>query len=198
MSEKLIGTHRPDRYLVRFLFVLLATSCSVSATDCSVAGSCRIAVSFTGTFLGRTCEVDVNNGGTAGTVNLPAVSAKSLQKSGAEVGSTPFPIALRNCPVNRTIEMRFTTRGGDASDTVTKNLINGTGNDFSRDVQVRVRNIAGTQMRIDDNTSYQEYVIPANGNEVTQYFIASYYAKSNGAVNAGRVQTRSTIDLTYK
>lgn len=198
MSEKLNGRNGSGQHLALMLGALLTASFSVTAEDCAVSGSCKIPVTFTGTFLARTCEVDVNHGGAAGTVNLPAVSAKSLQKSGSEVGSTSFPIALKNCPVNRIIEMRFTTRGGETSDPVTKNLINSIGNDFSRDVQVRVRNIAGTQMRIDDNTSYQEYVIPANGNEVTQYFIASYYAKSNGAVNAGRVQTRSTIDLTYK
>ena len=177
---------------------LMLIGFSAAAESCAIKGSCNIDVTFLGTFLAQTCDVSVNNGGESGTVVLPTVSSQLLQNSGDEVGSTQFPISLRNCPVSRTIEMRFTTSGGNTSDSETGNLVNSTGNDYSNDVQVRVRKIDGTQLSIDDNNSFQEYLIPASGDEVTHNFIASYYAKSNGAVSAGLVQTRSTIDLTYK
>ena len=177
---------------------LLIASGAAVADDCKNFGSCRIAVDFIGTYLAQTCDVEVDNQGESGQVTLPTVGADVLQRVGDEAGSVQFPISLRNCPAGRNIEMHFNTSGGDTSDSITGNLENNTGADLSRGVQVRLRNITGTQMRIDDNTSYQEYAIPASGDEVTHYFIASYYAKSNGTVNAGRVQTRSTIDLTYK
>lgn len=198
MSAKLSNKSVAGRVQPLFFATLLISSFSAFGDNCSVSGSCKIQVDFIGTYLAQTCDVSVNNGSSSGIVTLPTISAQLLQKSGAEAGSTQFPVSLKNCPVNRTVEMRFTTGGGNVSDAVTGNLVNSTGSIYSNDVQLRVRNIAGTQIRIDDINSYQEYLIPASGDEVTHYFIASYYAKRDGTVNAGRVQTRSTIDLTYK
>lgn len=189
MSAKLTGSV--------FAGVLLAASFSAAAENCAMSGSCKIPVTFVGTYLAQTCDVYVNTGGASGSVILPTIAASTLQTAGSETGSTQFPITLKNCPVSRTVAMRFTTSSGETADSVTGNLMNITGSDFSRDIQVRVRNIDGVQMRIDDSTSSQEYLIPASGDEVTHYFIASYYAKHNATVNAGRVQTRSVIDLNY-
>lgn len=199
MFKKLIEKMSISVLRLLILMVSLISSVAVAGQQCKAKGDCKIQVTFTGTFLAQTCDVNVNGEGSSGTVGLPTVSAQLLQKSDAETGSTQFPVSLKNCPANRTVEMRFTATDGQAWDQTTGNLMNKTDSNYSKDVQLRLRKVDDTQMVINGPNSFQEYKIPANNDEeITHYFIVSYFAKSNGAVSAGLVQARSTIDLTYK
>jgi major type 1 subunit fimbrin (pilin) len=65
-------------------------------------------------------------------------------------------------------------------------------------VQIRIRKENNDRTIIDEPTSGQDYVIPAAGDAVSHRFTASYYAKGNSAVTAGRVHTVAGVDLVYK
>ncbi|MGV3346078.1 fimbrial protein [Enterobacteriaceae bacterium LUAb1] len=167
------------------------------AQTCQSEGDCSISVNFQGIYLEETCDVSINNGGNSGTVNLPTISTIKLQRAGDEAGSTPFQISLKNCPVSRDVGLYFFSIG-NYGDGVTGNIKNSSDKGFSKDVQIRIYNSEKLQMRIDDVNSEQNYVIPSDGDDVTHYFYATYYAKNFGAVTSGEVHAVAGIELIYK
>ncbi|WP_431224273.1 fimbrial protein [Serratia sp. L9] len=172
-------------------------SLAAQAETCTATDSCRIPVTFTGVYQEETCEISINGGASENLVTLPKIATAQLQRSGDEAGSRQFDITLKSCPAGRPVALHFIS-DGIAADSDTGNLTNRTGTGMSQGVQVRLRNASGIQLRIDDINSYQQYLIPSNGDEVTQYYSASYYAKSSKSVTPGMVNTFSGIELQYK
>ncbi|SCC13942.1 fimbrial protein [Kosakonia oryziphila] len=154
-------------------------------------------VYFTGAYTDETCVIEINNGSNNEVVQLPKISVMSLQKNGNEAGSVPFNITLRECPASRTVAVFFNSAISGA-DTATGNLINNSGTDMSNNVQVRLRKEDSSQVVIDDATSGQDYLISATADPLSHRFLASYYAKGDSAVTAGKVQTVAGIELVYK
>lgn len=167
------------------------------ADKCVNTGDCKINVSFTGTYMEETCGVSINNASSSETITLPVLSTTLLQKAGAEAGSQQFSVTLIHCPIDKSVMLRFVNDNGFA-DVKTGNLINESGTGYSENVQVRLRKANGTQMIINDETSTQEYVIPATGDDITHYYIAAYYAAGSGNVTPGEVGTLANIDIIYK
>ncbi|WON77497.1 fimbrial protein [Serratia sp. UGAL515B_01] len=168
----------------------------VLAETCQAEGNCNIPVKFTGVYKENTCEISIDGKGDDAVVQLPKIATANLQSEGSEAGSTQFNIALKACPANTNINLYFVSTG-IAPDTATGNLKNvTTGVGMSAGVQVRLRNTLNNQMRIDDPSTFQQYVIPANGGEVTQHYSASYYA-GTANVTSGLVNTVAGIELRY-
>lgn len=166
------------------------------AVDCS-GTACNIQVQFKGIYTQDTCDISINNGSSAETVNLPTLSTAGLQQDGAEAGSTMFNITLKSCPAGKTVMLKFVS-GMSEPDTQTGNLQNSVGSGYSSNVQVRIRKSSNAQMRIDDNDTMESYAINASGSDVTHSFISSYYAKGSRAVSAGEVKAIAGIELYYK
>lgn len=183
--------------------VLLIIGCSAHAnrqpTKCTGGknSGCSIQVDFTGIYLEETCIVSIDGGPSDNTVNLTEVSTGLLQSDGSEAGASKFNITLKSCPVSKTVDLMF-VYASSTVDSVTGNLINSTAKDMSENVQVRLRNSANSLMRIDDISSYQRYLIPADGADVTHEYTASYYANGSGSVTPGLVNTTAGILLLYK
>ncbi|PKH20861.1 fimbrial protein [Enterobacterales bacterium CwR94] len=175
-------------------FLILSTA--AFAEKCPGPLGCTVPLTFKGTYLEDTCDVSIDNSGSDAVVGLPRIGTYLLQTDGKEAGSTPFQIALKNCPVGKNVNLFFKPAGIPVDDT-TGNLTNTTGTGMSEFVQVRIRNAAGNQLRVGNSNDYQEYVIPPIGGDVTHYFVASYYAKGNSSVKPGLVKTLAGIELIY-
>ncbi|CBG89520.1 fimbrial protein [Citrobacter rodentium] len=168
-----------------------------SQATCVCAVNYSMDVYFTGTYTDETCVVEINNGSNNEVVTLPKISVMSLRTNGSEAGSVPFNITLKECPASRTVTVFFSSSVSGA-DTVTGNLINDTGPDMSKNVQIRLRKEDSSQVIIDDATSGQDYLISATADPLSHRFLASYYAKGDSAPTAGKVQTVSGVELVYK
>ncbi|MDN0096453.1 fimbrial protein [Yersinia rohdei] len=168
------------------------------ASSCAEMAGCKIQVSFTGEYLEDTCEVSINDGSSSESVLLPTLSTTELKIDQAEAGKQQFQIALRNCPVSRTVALRFISAGATIPDATTGNLQNELGDNFSKNTQIRLSKAAGQQMVVGDENSVQEYVISSSGEDITHYFLASYYAKGTNTVTPGQVRTTAGIELVYK
>ncbi|CNH06400.1 fimbrial protein [Yersinia aldovae] len=169
-----------------------------AASACAGATDCKVQVSFIGEYLEDTCEVSINDGSSSESVSLPTLSTSKLKTDGAEAGKQQFQIALKLCPVNRTVSLRFIGAGGMLPDATTGNLQNEVADDFSKNAQIRLSKAAGQQMVVGDENSVQEYVISSSGEDVTHYFLAGYYAKGTNAVTPGQVRATAGIELVYK
>ncbi|CQD43256.1 fimbrial protein [Yersinia mollaretii] len=169
-----------------------------AASACAGAADCKVQVSFTGEYLEDTCEVSINDGSSSESVLLPTLSTQQLKTDGEEAGKQQFQIALKSCPVNRTVSLGFIGAGGTQPDGTTGNLQNEVADDFSKNAQIRLSKVAGQQMFVGDENSVQEYVISSSGEDVTHYFLAGYYAKGTNAVTPGQVRTTAGIELNYK
>ncbi|MGE9551471.1 fimbrial protein [Erwinia amylovora] len=166
------------------------------AASCSDTNSCKVAVSFKGNYEDETCVVSINNQSSTESISLGvAAIAGNLDTKGAEYGSKDFNITLKNCPSSTTVGLRFLSQ--TTSDPETGNLVNKSGDNYSADAQIRLRDVSGTQLKVDDETSEQNYDIPENGADVTHLFTASYYAASSG-VTPGNVNAAASIVLDYK
>lgn len=174
-----------------FLGVMGKTHADQACTDC------HIKVLFKGFYTDETCKVSINNAGETETVILPKISTSALVKEGNEAGSQPFNISLKECPVSRTVRVKFLSNLY-AADVNTGNLTNSAGDLYSQNVQVRIRKENSAQVKIDDDVSGQDYLIPPSGEEVTHTFYASYYASMSSAVTPGIVKTAAGIELIYK
>ncbi|ELI7924582.1 fimbrial protein [Yersinia enterocolitica] len=185
-------------------FVLLLTTVFIvrqpaqAASSCAGATDCKVQVSFIGEYLEDTCEVSINDGSASESVLLPTLSTSLLKTDGAEVGKQQFQIALKLCPVNRTVSLRFIGAGGTVPDAITGNLQNEVADDFSQNAQIRLSKATGQQMVVGDENSVQEYVISSSGEDVTHYFLAGYYAKGTNTVTPGQVRATAGIELVYK
>ncbi|QMV52150.1 fimbrial protein [Ewingella americana] len=169
-----------------------------AANDCTNTSNCKVQVSFIGEYLEDTCEISINDGSSSESIGLPTLSTSELKNDAAERGSQDFKIALKLCPVNRTVLLKFVSAGSTVPDPATGNLQNEVAVDYSQNVQVRLRKAAGPQMVVGDATSSQEYVIPSTGADVTHYYSAGYYAKGANAVTQGLVRTTAGIELVYQ
>lgn len=160
--------------------------------------NCEIPVTFTGTYLESTCKISVNGGSKNGIVNLPKISVLNLKEAGKEAGKTRFSIALDNCPTNSVIELILRNSGGNA-DANTGNLKNEEGNLSAKKVQLRIhKEEDNDQMVIDNEQSFQRYIIPATSEKVIHYYSVSYFSEGNNVVTPGSVRSSAIIDLNYK
>ncbi|NIF48590.1 MULTISPECIES: fimbrial protein [Enterobacteriaceae] len=184
------GTFRGLCYaaLVGAQFFAAANACSTN---------CSIDVFFTGNYTDETCNVAINNASSNEIVTLPRVAVASLSRDGNEAGSVPFDITLKDCPASRTITVFFNSTIS-AADTETGNLVNSSGTDLSRGVQIRLRKENSSQVIIDSADSGQDYVISATAEPLSHRFTASYYAKGNSTVTAGQVHAVAGVELVYK
>ncbi|OON40188.1 fimbrial protein [Izhakiella australiensis] len=197
MFAQLTGKERIGKTVGWILLgVGMSTSTSALAEKCLSTSACRIPVSFTGIYRDDTCRISINNGGSDETVTLPTLSTSNLQSNGDEAGSQQFNITLKSCPASQRIDLHFVS-AGSAIDSSTGNLVNSSESGMSRGVQIRIRDESARQMFIDDHSSFQSYVIPSGGNDVTHYYSASYYAKGSGVVTSGGVRALSGIELIY-
>lgn len=174
--------------LVGNLFFAAVNACSTS---------CSIDVFFSGNYTDETCNVAINNASSNEIVTLARVAVASLSRDGNETGSVPFDITLNDCPANRTITLFFNS-GISAADTATGNLVNNSGTELSRNVQIRLRKENSSQVIIDSADSGQDYVISSTAEPLSHRFTASYYAKGNSTVTAGQVHAMAGIELVYK
>ena len=195
----LIQNNRPVSKLVfNSVFVaLLVGQCFSQVHACSSSADCEIKVLFTGEYTDETCNVIINNASNNETITLPKVSIATLQMNAAEAGSRPFDITLKDCPASRKIAVTFKSNVSPA-DTTTGNLLNDTGSVFSNNVQIRLRKEDSSQVVIDNDATGQEYIISSAGDPLTHRFTASYYAKGNSAVTAGKVHAAAGVVLVYK
>jgi len=185
------GAFHQPKMLIAFFSLLFVTGVWACTTDCSIT------VNFTGVYTDETCNVVINNTSANEAVTLPQVSITTLQKNGNEAGSVPFALSLKDCPASRTVTAFFNS-SASAADTTTGNLINTSGENYSSNVQIRLRKEDGSQVYIDDNTTGQDYVIPPSAEQVTHRFTANYYAKGDAAVTAGQVRAIAGVELLYK
>jgi len=169
-------------------FFCVANACSTN---------CTIPVYFKGNYTDETCNVVINNASSNETVPLPRVAVASLSRDGNEAGSVSFEITLKDCPVSRTITLFFNS-ALSAADSDTGNLINSSENEYSRNVQIRLRKENNSQVIIDSADSGQDYVIPSSGGTRSHTFTASYYAKGNSTVTAGKVHAVAGVELVYQ
>lgn len=174
---------------IGILFSQAALACG--NTDCSID------VSFVGVYTDETCAISINGASNNETVTLPRLSTVALKNDGAEAGSRPFDITLKDCPASRTVTLTFVSNISPA-DTATGNLINTTGSDYSQNAQLRLRKENGSQVVIDDAATGQDYVISSTGDALTHQYTVSYYAKGDSAVTAGKVQAAAGVELVYK
>lgn len=168
----------------------ILSSAQACLTDCSIP------VNFTGVYVDQTCVISINNASNNETVNLPQISIASLQKNSNEAGSRPFDVTLTDCPASREITVFFTSNS--PMDSTTGNLINDTGPEYSKNVQVRLRKEDGSQVIIDDSSTGQPYITSPKGDPLSHTFIASYYANGDASVTAGEVRTIAGVNLVYK
>jgi type 1 fimbria pilin len=185
-------------FLLLLVVAFIAGQPAQAASSCAGMADCKVQVSFTGEYLEDTCEISINDGSSSESVSLPTLSTAELKTDKAEAGKQQFQIALRKCPVNRTVSLRFIGAGATMPDATTGNLQNELGNDFSKNTQIRLSKAAGQQMVVGDENSVQEYVISSSGEDVTHYFLAGYYAKGTNTVTPGQVRTTASIELVYK
>ncbi|GAA0509698.1 fimbrial protein [Tatumella terrea] len=160
------------------------------------AGEYPITVNFTGEYVTETCEIRINGSGNNEAVTLPRLTTTALNNSGGEGGKTGFTVTLAECPGFTTVNLLF---GSDYSpaDTATGNLLNQTGNDYSRNVQLRIRKEDGSQIMIDDRNTAQQYRIWFANTPVTHQFYVSYFSGNAGPVTAGKVHAIAGITVDY-
>lgn len=178
-----------------YYWYLLLSVCSLSVQ--AVPFSSPLSVDFQGIFVDETCDVVINGSGSSETVVLPVISNITLRNNGGEAGSTPFSIRLDGCPPGKTMKLVFNSDPA-AMDSVTGNLLNQTGTNYSRNVQVRIRNENGDQMLINDSATAQEYAIPATGGAVSHQFSVSYFSTQPIAASFGDVQSIASITVDYQ
>lgn len=181
-------------FLITIFIAIAPISNNISAEECK---NCKVNVSFTGVYNEETCVIVINGSGNAETVALPEISTQSLEKVGTEAGSRKFVIELKECPTGRNIRLKFVSNISQA-DTSTGNLLNTSGPEYSENVQIRLRKEDGTQIKIDDLASAQNYFIPESGEMVAHEYIANYYANGNAGATAGLVKTTAGIEIYYK
>lgn len=177
-----------------FIVILTTNKNVVYAQDCK---NCTVNVSFTGIYNDETCEIVINGKENTDTVELPTMSTQSLRMPGSESGSGSFVIGLKNCPTNRNIMLKFVSNTS-LSDPLTGNLLNASGDEYSKNTQIRLRKEDGTQISIDDLASAQNYFISESGEVVTHNYIANYYSGGRTGVTPGLVNTTAGIELFYK
>ena len=185
------------RYMQVFSLLLAGVagfSGNANAESCADT-SCKVSVLFKGTYLEDTCDVIINNGSSTETVVLPTLSTNTLKANGAEAGSVAFDIMLKGCPTAKTVSLWFASSDADSA---TGNMLNADGNEFSNNVQLRLRNAAGAQLVLNDRNSSQDYIIPAAGGDIVHSYQVMYYANGAGAVTPGLVNALASINITYR
>lgn len=174
------------------LIILLAIKNEVFAQNCK---NCSVSTSFTGVYNDETCEVAINDKGSRDTIELPIISTQSLKLVGSEAGSRNFIISLKNCPTSRNVKLKFIGNTSQ-TDEETGNLTNKNGIEYSKNTQIRIRKEDGGQIKVNDLSSAQDYVIPESGDTVMHEYNASYYAKA--AATSGVVSATAGIEVFYK
>ncbi|VEC00444.1 S-fimbrillin [Cedecea lapagei] len=193
----LINRSTAGRSTLRGIFYAALVGSQVFASANACLTDCSIDVFFTGNYTDETCTVAINNASSNEIVTLPRVAVATLSRDGSEAGSVPFDITLKDCPASRTITVFFNS-AMSAADIDTGNLVNNTGDDLSNAVQIRLRKENSSQVIIDNADTGQDYVISAMADPLSHRFIASYYAKGNSTVTAGRVHAVAGVELVYK
>ena len=160
------------------------------------AGDYPITVNFSGEYVTETCEIRINGSGSNEAVTLPRLTTTALSNSGGEGGKTGFTVTLAECPGFTSVNLLFSS-AYSAADSATGNLVNQTGNEYSRNVQLRIRKEDGSQIVIDDRNTAQQYSIWFANTPVTHQFYVSYFSGNSGPVTAGKVHAIAGITVDY-
>lgn len=160
------------------------------------AGDYPITVNFSGEYVTETCEIKINGSGSNEAVTLPRLTTAALSNSGGEGGKTGFTVTLAECPGFTSVNLLFSSAYSPA-DSATGNLLNQTGNGYSRNVQLRIRKEDNSQIVIDDRNTAQQYRIWFANTPVTHQFYVSYFSDNSGPVTAGKVHAIAGITVDY-
>jgi type 1 fimbria pilin len=179
-----------------FLPLLLVSPLAL-AQPCTSTNNCKIDVQFKGMYLENTCDLSINNGSQNETVALPVISTATLNHNGSEAGSELFSITLSNCPTNKVITLYFASTASGA-DSATGNLLNSTGDNYAKNVEIRLRKSDTQQQMVIDNADSSQNYDVISTDDITHQFIASYYASDNNGAGTGLVNTAAAIVIDYK
>ncbi|MFQ6572043.1 fimbrial protein [Pseudomonas sp. UM16] len=172
-----------------------ASKKSLLALGCSLLLSAGVAqadgqMSFSGTVLGGTCEV--NGGHNNVAVSLPSVSSTLLRNPGQTTGNTPFELRLSNCPAGLNRVSTYFEPGPTVNPQ--GRLIVDTGG--SNNVEVQLRNHNNVAMNLAAaQGSQNSQIVDINSGQAQLSYSAEYY--SLGGTTPGLVNTRVQYTLIY-
>lgn len=146
-----------------------------------------------------TCTVTAGNNLT---VKLPTVDTSQLASSGVVAGTTPFSIAMTNCPNGASVATNVFSGGSVNASTGNLKNTTSTGNGGARNVEVRILNGQGSSLSGAINFSKTTAATQNSGtfnianNAVTLNYYAQYYATGTGG--AGAVTASVTYTISYQ
>lgn len=152
-------------------------------------------ITFSGTISASSCTV---TGGPNLTVNLPTLSTTALASVGAMAGAVPFQITLTGCTGPATTVRTYFEPGAN-TDLTTNDLKNSTGSGFAANVEVRLTNSAGTQIKMGlgpDDQGTPSATLAGDPKGAVLNYMAQY--RAIGAVTAGTVNTNVTYSIDYR
>lgn len=147
-------------------------------------------VKFVGNIVDEACVVDTNSANQ--TVQLGDVAASSFGGSaGVQSTAQKFDIVLTACPAG-TVAVGF----AGASDAVDTTLLKLDADQTAAGVGVRINNIDGTQVLMNDTASPERVTVPAGGGDVTLSYVGQYQSTS-ASVTAGTANATSQFTVLY-
>ncbi|PVY77899.1 major type 1 subunit fimbrin (pilin) [Cupriavidus alkaliphilus] len=154
-------------------------------------------ITFNGNITAQTCTINGNGTGSHDfTVQLPTVSASTLNGIGKVAGQTPFNIALTECtPDTGNVHTFF--EAGPTTDLTTGNLILNAGG--AQNVQIRLLNggTANTPIKAGaTNAAQNSNSVPLTNGAATLSYYAQYYA--TGAATAGAANSSVMYSIAYE
>ncbi|MDQ0139728.1 fimbrial protein [Cupriavidus necator] len=154
-------------------------------------------ITFNGKITAQTCTINGNGSGSQNfNVQLPAVSATTLNGLGKVAGQTPFNIALTNCTPN-TGNVHTFFEAGPTTDATTGNLILDAGG--AQNVQIRLLNGGTSNTPIKAGFTDQAQgsnTVPLTDGAATLWYYAQYYA--TGQASAGVANSSVMYSIAYE
>ncbi|KXU38143.1 fimbrial protein [Ventosimonas gracilis] len=170
-----------------------------AAIALACAGSAQAAdgtITINGQITDVTCNIDVNGGGSNGTVTLPTVSTSTLDAAGKTAGATPFNITLSGCASasGGTLNTASTwfEPGANVDSTTGRLISTGT----AGNVQVELLNSAMNPIAAGAAVQNDTPANISSGTGTLSYY-SQYYA-TGGAATAGTVATSVQYTITYQ
>lgn len=146
-------------------------------------------ITFNGTITASTCTVS----NASQSVQLPQVSASTLNGSGKTAGATQFAINVTGCSAGVTSANTFFESSPNVN--ATGGRLKNTGTAGSN-VEIEILNATGTAVNLAATTGSQGIVsVPVTASAATQLFTARYYA--TGIAAAGTVASTVTYSMVY-
>lgn len=157
-------------------------------------------ISITGKITDASCSINID-GSTTGdaTVELPVVSASSLQAPTDTAGLTQFRMELSGCTASTgtlsSVRAYFEPTNVNAA---TGNLVNldssATG---AKNVEIQIVNDQGGAIDLRDNSNNLPTPVDPDTSTATLVYAAQYIGTANGAAVAGDVNTDLMYSLEY-